>query len=260
MSSDAFIFGPLDVAEFVFYAFVLFFIGLIFYLRREDRREGYPLQEDTTGRTEPIDFPWMPGAKKFILPHGRGVVYAAENRPDTRPLALERTAVWPGAPLEPVGNPLVDGVGPASYAERSKVPDLTLHGAPKIVPLRAAAAFHIARQDPDPRGMTVIGADGRTAGVVADLWVDQSEFLFRYLEVELTPELGGRRVLLPATMAVINAGRKTIRAQSIVAAQFKDVPAIEKPDQITLYEEERIVAYYGGGYLYAKPSRKEPLL
>ena len=33
-----------------FYAFGLFFIGLIFYLRREDRREGYPLEDDVTGR------------------------------------------------------------------------------------------------------------------------------------------------------------------------------------------------------------------
>lgn len=260
MSSEAFIFGPLDVAEFVFYAFVLFFFGLVFYLRREDRREGYPLEEDTTGRIEAVDFPWLPDPKTYALPHGHGLVQTPNGKRETRPLALERTAVWPGAPLEPTGNPLVDGVGPAAYAERAKTPDVTLHGAPKIVPLRKAETFFIAKEDADPRGMSVIGADGKTAGVVADLWVDQSEYLFRYLEVELTPELGGRRVLMPMTMAVINAARRRVRAQSIAAAQFKDVPGLENPEQITLYEEERIVAYYGGGYLYALPSRKEPLL
>ncbi|TXM99400.1 photosynthetic reaction center subunit H, partial [Methylobacterium sp. WL103] len=28
----------------VLYAFFLFFFGLVFWLRREDRREGYPLE------------------------------------------------------------------------------------------------------------------------------------------------------------------------------------------------------------------------
>jgi photosynthetic reaction center H subunit len=38
------------------------------------------------------------------------------------------------------------------------------------------------------------------------------------------------------------------------------VPKIARPDQVTLYEEERVVAYYGGGFLYAVPSRSEPIL
>jgi photosynthetic reaction center H subunit len=41
-------------------------------------------------------------------------------------------------------------------------------------------------------------------------------------------------------------------------ANFADVPGIAKPDQITLLEEEKIMAYYGGGTLYADPSRNEP--
>ena len=35
--------GYIDVAQLVLYVFWVFFAGLIFYLRREDRREGYPL-------------------------------------------------------------------------------------------------------------------------------------------------------------------------------------------------------------------------
>ena len=35
----------IDVAQVVLYAFWVFFALLIFYLRREDRREGYPLVE-----------------------------------------------------------------------------------------------------------------------------------------------------------------------------------------------------------------------
>ena len=39
--------GNLDVAQIVLYAFWLFFFGLLFYLRREDRREGYPLESES---------------------------------------------------------------------------------------------------------------------------------------------------------------------------------------------------------------------
>ena len=39
----------IDVAQLVLYAFWLFFAGLIFYLRREDKREGYPLDHRPLG-------------------------------------------------------------------------------------------------------------------------------------------------------------------------------------------------------------------
>ena len=35
----------IDVAQLVLYAFWIFFAGLIFYLHRENKREGYPLDE-----------------------------------------------------------------------------------------------------------------------------------------------------------------------------------------------------------------------
>ena len=42
----------IDVALLTFWAFTLFFIVLVFYLRREDRREGYPLEDEFTGRVD----------------------------------------------------------------------------------------------------------------------------------------------------------------------------------------------------------------
>ena len=50
-----------------------------------------------------------------------------------------RSRPWPGAPLEPTGDPMLDGVGPGAYAMRADTPDLTLDGLPKIVPLRIAS-------------------------------------------------------------------------------------------------------------------------
>ncbi len=40
--------------------------------------------------------------------------------------------------------------------------------------------------------MTVVAA-----GTVVDAWIDRSEYIVRYLEVETTAALGARRVLLP---------------------------------------------------------------
>ncbi len=249
----------IDFALVSLFLFLEFFVGLILYLRREDRREGYPLEDDQSGRLVPaggILFTALP--KTFRLPFNRGQVTVPNKQRDTRPIAARRTSVAPGSPLRPTGNPMVDGVGPASYAERAKVPDLTLHGDPKIVPLRVATEFAVAKGDLDPRGLSVLGADGARAGVVKDIWVDRVEAMVRYLEVTLAS--GGRSVILPITMALIDKSRKHVKVAAITAAQFADVPKLSNPDQITFYEEERVTAYYGGGFLYAMPSRSEPLL
>jgi photosynthetic reaction center H subunit len=176
-----------------------------------------------------------------------------------------------GTPLTPEGDPMLSRVGPGAFALRAHVPDMMLHGGPKIVPLRVAPEFDVDGVGSDPRGMTVLGADGQIAGVITDLWIDKAEYMIRYLEVELSaPEpVGvtrlatgpmGRRVLLPMTMAAVNKRSRTVRVDAILASQFAGVPPLEQADQITLDEEERVCAYYGGGYLYATPMRAEPLI
>jgi photosynthetic reaction center H subunit len=246
----------IDVAQLVLYAFWIFFAGLILYLRREDKREGYPLETDRRdGRVAVQGFPAIPRPKTFILPHG-GTQVAPRAEPPA-PVRAEPVAGFPGAPLEPLGDPMADGVGPAAYAMRVDKPDLTVDGAPKIVPLRVATDFMLEARDPDPRGMSVIAADGEAAGTVADVWVDRSETLARYLEVEIT---GGRRVLLPVNFARVNGNRRQVEVESIHARHFANVPATRSPDQVTLREEDRITAYYAGGHLYADPSRLGPWL
>jgi photosynthetic reaction center H subunit len=131
------------------------------------------------------------------------------------------------------------------------------HGALKIVPMRSAEGFSIDGERNDPRGMTVVGADGAKGGVVTDVWVDRAEVLIRYLEVEVAP---AKRVLIPMTMAVVSASRRTVRVNAILGSQFADAPTLENLDQITLYEEERVCAYFGAGLLYATATRSEPYL
>ena len=175
---------------------------------------------------------------------------------------LVRVDRYPGSPYVPTGNPMVDAVGPASYADRADVPDMTAHGAPKIVPMRAAPGYFIAEGDPDPRGLKVKGCDGVVAGTIVEVWVDRSEPQVRYYEVRLA--VGERTVLLPVNYVqwpLFGLARTDyVTVKAITAAQFADVPATRDSSQITLREEDRICAYYAGGHLYATPERSQPLL
>jgi photosynthetic reaction center H subunit len=249
-----------DVAQITLYAFWIFFAGLIIYLRREDKREGYPLESDRNRNTDRVKvqgFPAIPKPKTFILQHG-GTSLAPNDKVENPALRLATpTGVWPGAPLEPTGNPLLAGVGAGSYADRADTPDLTFEGLPKIVPLRVASDHHIEERDTDPRGLEVVGADGVVGGIVRDVWVDRSEVFLRYLEVEVT---GGARVLLPIAFARISGRRKQVKVKEIMGRHFADVPKLKNPDQVTLLEEDRISAYYAAGIRYADPSRLDPLV
>jgi photosynthetic reaction center H subunit len=247
----------IDVAQLVLYAFWIFFAGLIYYLRQEDKREGYPLDSDRSERAPRVvvqGFPPIPAPKTFQLTHG-GTVTVPAWQGDTREIKARPVGAWPGAPLEPTGDPMEDGVGPASYAERADKPDLTYEGHVRIVPMRAAGGYTVATQDPDPRGWPVIAGDGEVAGTIADIWVDRSEEVIRYFEVQTN---GGRRVLLPHNFSRPNVWRRRIEVRSILAKHFEHVPATANPDQVTLLEEDKIMGYYGGGTLYATPDRLGP--
>ena len=114
--------GYIDVAQIALYAFWIFFAGLIIYLRKEDKREGYPLESDRSGRVRVEGFPAMPAPKTFKLAGG-GTVQAPSGARDLRPIAAQPLGAHLGAPLSPTGNPMLDAVGPASYAERADHPD-----------------------------------------------------------------------------------------------------------------------------------------
>lgn len=250
------LFGNVDWAMLALWAFFLFFIALVFYLHRESYREGYPLEDEISGKYDGRSALLLIRKKTFKLPFGRGTV-TVPNPGNREPveIAARRADRSPGSPYVPTGNPLVDGVGPASYANRAKLPDLDCEGHPRIVPIGASGLW-IEGRDADPRGMTVTGVDDAVAGTVKDIWVDKADRLIRYLAVDT----GKRTVLAPMFMAKINRRTNTVKIDAINAAQFADSPAIEKADTITLYEEERVSAYFGGGYLYATRGRQEPVL
>jgi photosynthetic reaction center H subunit len=253
----------IDVAQITLYAFWAFFAGLIFYLRREDKREGYPLVSELLGESDrevTEGFPFLPKPKLFRLYHG-GVSYAPRPEVPTIPNGARSAALFPGAPLEPTGNPLVDGIGPASYAHRLDEPDLTIDGKNKIVPLRDGVEYYLHPSSPDPRGWRVVAGDRQSPGIISDLWLDEIEEAVRYLEVTLTlPGFEGQRVLIPHGFVRFRKGLKEISVTSIMAHQFAEVPRTRLPDAVTRFEEDKLVGYYGGGSLLATYDRSRPLL
>lgn len=273
--------GYIDLTQLILYLFWAFFFLLVLYIQQEGRREGFPLVGDPDGKPLNQDI-WMPSPKTFLTNDGRTVLAPDPARADTRKLAAEFVVGGPGSPIVPTGNPMVDGIGAGAYTERPDVPDTTFDMRPRIIPMRVDAEFSIAGQDIDPRGKTVFGCDGEKAGVVSDVWVDRSDFVIRYIEVDLPATVGDdgvagpvSKVLVPWVMVDMKTTRDwlmefarmkwvkpdaTLHVRAIKAEHFAGIPQTKSPDQITYLEEEKIVGYIGGGYLYATPERQEPLV
>ena len=245
--------GYVDLAQILLYVFWIFFAGLIYYLAMENHREGYPMESSSNGRVVVKGFP-IPEPKTFLLEGGKSVTVPDLMRKEPAYNAVA-TSPTSGAPIEPKGDAMLAAVGAGAYASREDVPELTSHGQPLIQPLRVASAYTVAEQDVDPRGLPVMGGDGKQGGMVKDIWIDSAEMMFRYLEVEIA---GGKSVLLPTAFSLIR--RNQVEVHSIYARHFAAVPALRNPDQITKLEEEKISAYYGGGTLYADAKRSEPLI
>ncbi|UAB78019.1 photosynthetic reaction center subunit H [Erythrobacter sp. SCSIO 43205] len=270
---NVYIAGLFDVAELTFILFFIFFVGLVIYLNRESRREGYPLEHEQSGIID-RGVPLSDGGKKtFHLPHGRGT-YVPEDVPRDELSKVgnipgKQTFGAAGAPWEPTGDAMADGMGTAAFAMREDYPDLTYEGHPRIVPIaNAVHAMEIAAMDRNPVGLPVYAADKKKAGVVSDVWVDQSEHIIRYLEVTTN---SGKKVLAPmpfcavqgkswlgGLMPIVDDQVELIDIEAIRADQFDSVPTVKTAGQITRLEEDKIQAYYGGGYTYALPERSEP--
>ena len=92
----------LDVAQVVLYAFWIFFAILILYLRREDRREGYPLVSEPRGGSETPGWFMIPDKKLFRLFHG-GTVTSPQSVP-----ASQKERPDQGCALEPLRRIAID--------------------------------------------------------------------------------------------------------------------------------------------------------
>ncbi|MEM9850788.1 MAG: photosynthetic reaction center subunit H, partial [Pseudomonadota bacterium] len=195
----------------------------------------------------------VPKPKTWKLPNGRGERSVPDLQRENRELALVKTAESEGFPFEPTGDPMIDGVGPASWAPRRDLPELTAHGHNKLVPMRNLPGFTVS-WGKDLRGMTVVSGDRKKVGTVSDMWIDEGEQLVRYVELDLGEH--GKR-LAPMTLCKLRGVVMVIK--SLHADQFPGIPRTKEPDVVTMLEEEKISAWYCGGVLYAG-RRAEPIL
>lgn len=236
----------IDLIQVLLVAFGAFFAGLVIYLRREDKREGYPLEPTTSGRTYPVvGWPSPPPPKTFKLMHG-GTARMPHRVPQ---VPLEGVAPpRMGEPLPFPTSPLTAGLGAGAFVERSEVPMLSIDGDVLLKPLRNAPDWHVVRGETDPRGMQVIGRDFRPAGQVVDLWVDRAARLLRYLEVEIAG--AGDTVLVPIFHCDVSRRDRTVRVLSLKAHHLGLVPRRGSADVMTAREEDRINAFHAGGSIY----------
>ncbi len=246
-------FGDVDLALLAIWMFWLFFFGLIYYLQLENMREGFPLVDDDGVASRDTKGFVLLKDKTFKLPFGRGsYTVPSGERGDRDDLALARTSAANGAPYVPTGDPMIDGVGPASWAPRRDVPELDGHGHVKIRPMSELEDFHVAGGR-DPRGKAVVGGDGEVVGRVVDMWIDVPEALVRYLTVDLNPEGTGNLCVVPMTLAQIK--KNCVLVNGLFAHNWHDLPRPKDMSQITLLEEEKICAFVAGGHRYATASR-----
>ena len=63
--------------------------------------------------------------------------------------------------------------------------------------------------------------------------------------------------LIDALLPIIDDKPKFVEIDAITAAQSENAPTLETAGIITRYEEDRVQAYFGGGYMYATPERSE---
>ena len=239
----------IDVAQVAFWTFFLGFLALVFYLRREDKREGYPLKDP--GRPDRQGFPVAPERRVYHRLDGTTTI-VPHDIPDP-PMSV-RPARMPDDPMIPVGNPLTAALGPGTYTMRADTPFLTIDQKPQVQPLRVATNWSVMPGESDPRGMQVLDVRFRPMGTVRELWVDRGVRILRYLEIELYAAYGEGPVLVPIYFCDINEDDREVRVTALRRDQFATAPRLRSPDQITAREEDQVNAYYAGGRFHLNDS------
>jgi photosynthetic reaction center H subunit len=251
------IIGSIDVAQAVLVVFLGGFLALVLYLRREDKREGYPLK-DPAGGHDIVGFPLPPPAKHYAMLHGEEAVMP---HPEGRVgLAMRPQTRAPGFPFVPTGDPMQDGIGAASWAMKKDEPLLTWEGYPQLQPLRKLPGWDVDPTDPDLRGWPVRDADGVQVGTVVDLWLDHGVKILRYIEVALTLPDGVPRAMIPIYFAETYPRIPEVCVPALYARHFAAFPQMQKPDEITAREEDRVSSFCAGGLHYGSVDWTEGLI
>jgi photosynthetic reaction center H subunit len=250
----------IDVAILCVLAFVIFFAGLIYHLRQEDKREGYPLLSARGGRDPKIEtmegFPPLPKPKTFILPHGHGTVTVPRRDPPQPMDDIHGRPVY-GTPLTTDHNPLDVGLGAAAWQKRKpNFPDQNIHGEPKIISLNVSPQWYMAPGDADVRGWSLVDMDFRRVGTVYDVWFDRAEYHVRYFSYTVDDQ--SDIFIAPAYLCNLDAKRRIVRVRTLPQEALANAP-VRAGDVITWEEEDRVNGYFAGGFLYDESAMRREL-
>ncbi|WMS41908.1 hypothetical protein RDV64_17830 [Acuticoccus sp. MNP-M23] len=246
--------GDIDVAFLCVVAFVIFLFVLVFYLRREDKREGYPLIGVSGARhprlTLSEGFPPMPAPKTFHLPHGRDpVTVPREEVPEPLHDVTGRPAY--GLPLESP-RPLSAGIGAAAFqAQKPDLPDLTNEGEPKLLSLNSHPDHYIPRGGADPRGWVLADKEGLPVGRIVDIWFNQAEYDVRYFSYSIDGVVG--LWLAPTYFCALDRARGTARVTTLPLEALRH-PPVRAGEVVTFRDEDRVNGFFAGGIQFGGAS------
>ena len=239
----------LDAVQILVALFFLCFAALIYYLRREDKREGYPLW-DISPRNIPIEgFPAVPPTKVYLLMEGGTATMPHRFEPSaTRAIPADNQF---GSPLIPIGDAMLAEVGPGAYPMRKNTP-LISEGEPQVQPMRVAHGWDVMKGDADPRGMRVLDSAKTEVGTVTDLWVDRGVKILRYLEVTLDNDPAGTNIIVPLFRTNVREKRRVVLIDAMLAGHVRLAPRLTNPDVITAREEDQVNAYFSAAHMYGR--------
>ncbi|HET7274656.1 MAG TPA: PRC-barrel domain-containing protein [Longimicrobiaceae bacterium] len=116
----------------------------------------------------------------------------------------------------------------------------------RILPLKDAREFRLAKDAPNLRGWNVFGADGERVGQVTEMLVDPETTKVRYLDVDLADDLfllkEDRHVLIPTEFVDLRERGKDVWVRQLDAKEVAQLPAYTGgPVDPTMEDRVRIV-------------------
>ena len=66
--------------------------------------------------------------------------------------------------------------------------------------------------------------------------------------------------LVPIQTVLVQKRSRSVQMEAVKAAQLAHAPTLASAEQVTLDEEERVVAFFAGARLYADPKNLGPVV
>jgi photosynthetic reaction center H subunit len=167
--------------------------------------------------------------KPYLLPvealeWGEGSLQASWTDADVKRLP----PYDPGVPLTATVLEELGRAYPRHYG--SRIGDALEPGdGARVVPLRDAKDFRLAKGAPNLKGWTVYASDNEKVGVVTQMLVDPLAMKVRYIDVDLADDLFGltddRHVLIPLEAVELRERSEDVWVQGMVGRDIATLPA-----------------------------------